>query len=129
MRISTPKYTSPIVAGDQLLFAWQGVLAFAADTDSDRQIYEAKIDSDGRLISEDDLRKKLDLSTLEQTEDGVEKAEKLWQKNAIRSGPLACSTPAFSDGRLVIRLVDAVVCYDLRRNESGPSSSTDDTSD
>lgn len=129
MRISTPKYTSPIVAGDQLLFAWQGVLAFAADTDTDRQIYEAKIDSDGRLISEEGLRKKLDLDALEQAEDGVEKAEKLWQKNAIRSGPLACSTPAFSDGRLVIRLRDAVVCYDLRRNETAPSSSTARSSD
>jgi len=117
MRISTPKYTSPIVAGDQLLFAWEGVLAFAADTETDRKIYEAKIDSDGQLISEEDLRKKLDLDAVEQSDGGYEKAEKLWQKNAIRSGPLRCSTPAFSDGRLVIRLGDAVVCYDLRQNK------------
>ncbi|WP_161604525.1 PQQ-binding-like beta-propeller repeat protein [Roseiconus nitratireducens] len=118
LRISTPKYTSPIVVGDQLLFAWEGVLAFAADSKDDQKLYEAKIDSDGRLITETDLREKLQMDALEQEEDGRAKAEKVWQKNAILSGPLRCSTPAFSRGRLVIRLNDALVCYDLRKDDA-----------
>ena len=46
--------------------------------------------------------------------DGQEISEKLWQQKAIKSGPLACSTPAVSDGRIVLRLRNAVACYDLR---------------
>lgn len=114
MKVSNPRYTSPIVVGDQLLFAWQGILAFATDTADDELIYDAKIDSDSRLITEADLREKLNLDEIERSEGGRSKAEKLWQQKAVRSGPLQCSTPAFSDGRLVVRLNDAVACYDLR---------------
>jgi hypothetical protein len=80
-----------------------------ADADKFQPIYDAEIDSTGSLIAAEDLRKKLQL---DQLESGA--AEKTWQQQAIQSGPLACSTPAFSDGRLVIRLRNALVCYDLR---------------
>jgi outer membrane protein assembly factor BamB len=114
MSIATPRYTSPIVVGDQLLFAWEGLLAYAAETDNDRLLYDAKIDSGGRLISEDDLRRDLGIDELERSEEGRKEAEKLWQKRAISSGPLRCSTPAFSDGHLVVRLGNAIACFDLR---------------
>ena len=48
-------------------------------------------------------------------EDGLSKSEKIWQEKAVKSGPLACSTPAFSDGRMVLRLRDAIICFDLRK--------------
>ncbi len=110
LRITNPRYTSLIAAGDQVFYGWEGLLAFDADGDDFQQIYDAEIDFDGRLIAGDDLRKKLGLETL----DSVE-AEKLWQQKAIKSGPLACSTPAVSGGRLVIRLRNSLICYDLRK--------------
>ena len=114
MSIATPRYTSPIVVGNQLLFAWEGLLSYAAETGDARLHYDAKIDSRGRLISEEDLRRDLGIGELERSDGGREEAEKLWQKNAIGSGPLRCSTPAFSDGHLVVRLSNALACYDLR---------------
>lgn len=115
MKISTPKYTSLIAMGDQVIFAWEGVLSIDAQGDRFREIYDAEIDADAALIRGEDLREKLGLAELEKSEGGLAKAESLWQKNAIRTGPLRCSTPAASDGRLVIRLNDALVCYDLRQ--------------
>ena len=114
MNMSNPRYTSLIAAGDQVFFGWEGILSFKADGDHFEQLYEAKVDSDGMLTESDDLRAKLKLAELEAGTGGLEKSEKLWQQRAVRSGPLACSTPAVSDGRIVIRLRDAVVCYDLR---------------
>jgi hypothetical protein len=92
-------------------------LSYAAETDDDQLLYDAKIDSKGRLISEDDLRSDLGIDKLERSEGGREEAEKLWQKSAISSGPLRCSTPAFSDGHLVVRLGNALACYDLRAGQ------------
>lgn len=114
MKISNPRYTSLIAAGDQLFFGWEGLLSFKADGDDFVQLYEAKVDSESVLIGTTDLRAKLKLDEISAETGGLEKSEKIWQQNAVKSGPLACSTPAVSDGRMVIRLRDAVVCYDLR---------------
>ncbi|MGI9474845.1 MAG: hypothetical protein ACR2NZ_25160, partial [Rubripirellula sp.] len=109
------RYTSLIAAGDQVFFGWEGLLAFDAESDRFNLIYEAKVDSDKRLIGTDDLRAKLKMDEVATEADGAGKSEKMWQKNAVATGPLACSTPAVSDGRMVIRLRDAVVCFDLRK--------------
>lgn len=114
MKISNPRYTSLIAAGDQVFFGWEGLSSFKADGDDFVQLYDAKVDEDGVLIGSDDLRAKLQLNELAAESGGQEKSERLWQQKAVKSGPLACSTPAVSDGRIVIRLRDAVVCYDLR---------------
>lgn len=114
MKISNPRYTSLIAAGDQVFFGWEGLLSFKADGDDFVQLYDAKVDSDGVLIGSDDLRAKLKSNEFSAESDGQEISEKLWQQKAVKSGPLACSTPAVSDGRIVIRLRDAIICYDLR---------------
>jgi outer membrane protein assembly factor BamB len=114
MKISNPRYTSLIAAGDQVFFGWEGLLSFKAGGEKFRQHYDAKIDSDAVLIRADDLRAKLQLDRVTTENGGLQESERLWQQRAVRSGPLACSTPAVSDGRIVIRLRDAVVCYDLR---------------
>ena len=115
MKISNPRYTSLIAAGNQVFFGWEGLLAFQADGDRFEKIYEAKIDANRRLIGTEDLREKLRGNPLGSDSNGAETAEKRWQKNAIETGPLACSTPAISGGLIVIRLRKAVVCYDLRK--------------
>ncbi len=114
MSISNPRYTSLIAAGDQVFFGWEGLLSFSAQGDAYHRFYDAEVDSDGMLIGTDDLRKKLKLDSLSNDADGLAASEKIWQQNAIQSGPLGCSTPAVSDGRIVIRLRDGIICYDLR---------------
>ena len=116
LKISNPRYTSLIAAGDQLFFGWEGLMAFSARSDRFEPIYDAEVDSQGRLIAGDDLRKELKLDELSGQEDGLAKAEKLWKSEAINSGPLACSSPAFDDGRIVLRLKKGLICYDLRAN-------------
>ncbi len=115
MKISNPRYTSLIAAGDQVFYGWEGILSFRAEGEKYQPIYDAEVDSDGMLIGGDDLRAKLKLAELSGDADGLAKSEKIWQNNAVKSGPLGCSTPAVADGRMVIRLRNAVVCYDLRR--------------
>ena len=115
LKVSNPRYTSPIVVGDQLLYAWEGVIAMDAAGDRAETLYHARIDSDGQLIGTEQLRQRLELDQLERTQDGLAEAERLWQREAIRSGPLACATPAFADGLLVVRLRNGLVCYDLRK--------------
>ncbi|MGB7346146.1 MAG: PQQ-binding-like beta-propeller repeat protein [Pirellulaceae bacterium] len=114
LKISTPKYTSLIGAGDQIFYGWEGILAFDAQGDDFRQLYDAEIDSRGRLIRGDDLRAFLKLDEVGADADGLARSEKLWQKEAVKSGPLGCCTPAFSQGHLVVRLQNGLVCYDLR---------------
>ena len=115
LKISNPRYTSLIAAGNQVFFGWEGLLAFQAEGDRFEKIYEAKIDSDRRLIGTEDLREKLQGNQAASDSDGAGKAEERWQKNAVATGPLACSTPAISGGLMVLRLRNAVVCYDLRK--------------
>ena len=115
LKISTPKYTSLIAAGDQVFYGWEGILAFDAEADDFQLVYDAEIDSERMLIKSDDLRRKLGLAKLASEEGGLAKSEKLWQDKAVKTGPLGCSTPAFTDGRLIVRLRDALVCYDLQQ--------------
>ena len=114
LRISNPRYTSLVAAGDQIFYAWEGLLAFSAESDRYQLLYDAEVDSQGRLISGDDLRLELKLDELSSSEDGMAKAEKLWKSEAVNSGPLACSSPAIEDGRIVLRLRNGLACYDLR---------------
>lgn len=114
LRVSNPRYTSLIAAGGQLLYGWEGILAIDAESDAYQVLYDAEIDSERVLIGPDDLRKKLGMNSL----GSLEEAEKVWQKKAIATGPLACATPAFSDGRIVLRLRDSLVCYELARKQA-----------
>lgn len=115
MRISNPRYTSLVAAGNQVFYGWEGLLCFDAEADRYEQLYDAEVDFEGRLIEGDDLRAKLGLEQLAGDDGGLARAEEIWQNKAIKSGPLGCSTPAVSDGRIVIRLRNAVACFDLRR--------------
>ncbi len=113
LKTSNPRYTSLIAAGDQLLYGWEGLLAFDAVADDFSQLYDAEIASDGRLIGSADLRRELGLDQLSNEAGDLEKAEKTWQREAVDSGPVACITPAVSDGKIVLRLKEGIVCFDL----------------
>ncbi len=111
LSISNPRYSSLLVAGDLLYFGWDGLLCVDAKSDRFQVLFDAEIDSEGRLIKSDDLRNKLKLDELAVSAGGGE-VEKVWQKE-LSFGPLACSTPAISDGVILIRRRDSLVSYRL----------------
>jgi outer membrane protein assembly factor BamB len=111
--LATPQYTS-LVAGDhKVIYAYDGVLIVAADAKEFRVVFAAKLDKTGLMASEDEFRRRLKLGDLERTEGGLEKSLRLYQQQIGNQGPLRCSSPALVDGKLYVRLKQAVACYDL----------------
>ncbi len=113
LKVSNPRYTSLVAAGDQLLYGWEGLLAIDVQSDDYTPLYDAEVTSDGRLIAGGDLRVELGLDKLGSTTEDLSAAEKTWQREAVSSGPVACTTPALSDGKIVLRLKRSLVCFDL----------------
>ncbi len=111
---SRPQYTSLIAADNKVIYALEGVLCFTATGESFEPLIDAKIDESGLMASEKAFRKILGLAELEKQPDGLQKSEKLYQQKVGRHGPLACATPAIANGRIYIRLKNAIACYDLR---------------
>ena len=46
----------------------------------------------------------------------MEESTKIFKREIGDQGPLACATPAVTDGRLYVRMRDKLACYDLRTN-------------
>lgn len=120
LEISNPQYTSPIIAGGQLLYAWEGLVVAAATTDRFQMVYHAVIDDQGRLAIVEDMRRLLGIDQLGDDAEGQAESERRWQQQVVQAGPLACSTPAIAGGRLVVRLSNRIACYDLSRGSAGP---------
>ena len=112
--ISRPRYTSLVAADGKVVYAFDGVLCFAADPEEFKQLMNAKIDANGLLAEEAAFRKQLKMDELEKTAEGQKQAERIWRDKFNNAGTLACSSPAIADGRLYLRLQNGVVCYDLR---------------
>jgi len=112
--LATPQYTSLVAADGKVFYALDGLLCFAADPTAYKPLIEAKFDRTGQMASERFFRQRLKIDEMEKTPDGMEKAQKLFQREVTQQGPLACASPAVADGRLYLRLREALACYDLR---------------
>lgn len=113
--LGRPRYTSLVAADGKVYYAFERVLCFAAAPDSYRPLSQGRIDKSGTLSEEESARRALGLPELEKTSEGEKEARKIWDDHYRGQGPLACATPAIADGRLLVRLEDGLVCYDLRR--------------
>lgn len=111
--LENPQYTSLIAADGKVFYAHDGVLCFEANPERFTPIFQAKIDDAGLLGTEQLLKEKHGIFELEKTAEGREKAAQVYNRKIRRAGPLRCSTPAFADGKLVLRLSDKVICYNL----------------
>jgi len=87
LKIKDPRYTSLIAADDEVFYAFDSLLVFAASPQEFRQLYHGRFDPQGVL------------------------GEHIDSKDA---GPHTCTSPAIADGRLYLRLKQGVACYDLR---------------
>jgi outer membrane protein assembly factor BamB len=109
--LGRPQYTSLVAADSKVYYALEGVLCFAATDTEYKPLIEGKINKAGLLATEDAHRKLLKLDDLPQG-----KAEREYQNNVGRQGPVACASPAIANGRMFVRLKNAIACYDLRAN-------------
>jgi outer membrane protein assembly factor BamB len=112
--IGNPRYTSLVAADDKLIYAFEGVLCFAADSEDYRQLMNAKIDATGLMAEESAFRAKLKMDELQKTAEGQKEAERIWREAFNNAGPLPCASPAIADGRIYMRLKNGLACYDLR---------------
>lgn len=126
MPLSNPRYASPIIAGGQLIYAWEGLAVAHAAPEEFRWAYQAVVDREGRMADVDDMRRLLEIDTLGGDAEEQTEAERRWQQQVIAPGPLACSTPAIADGHLVLRLRDRIACYDLSPDRVAPSHGGDE---
>ncbi|MEX2213696.1 MAG: PQQ-binding-like beta-propeller repeat protein [Phycisphaeraceae bacterium] len=108
-----PRYTSLIAADGKVLYACEGLLWFAAEPAKFTPLLDLKMDDTGVIATADVHRKRLNLDELKAQPDGEKKAEQLYRSKVERQGPLKCSSPAIVDGRLIVRLKDGLVCYEL----------------
>jgi outer membrane protein assembly factor BamB len=117
LNAANPQYTSLLAADGKLFYTHDGVLCVAANADAHRILIQAKISHSGLLADEQTHRRHLNLNEVEAVQGGSEKARQTLEREVLSQGPLDCASPALADGRLVIRLKDGLVCYDLRRIE------------
>ena len=114
LRLKSPQFTSLLAADDKVFYACEGLLAFEATAQAYRPLVDGKFGEDGLLATAKDHRRRLALDELEKQAGGRKKAAELWAKSIGGSGPLECASPAFFDGRLLLRTAKGLTCYDLR---------------
>jgi len=112
--LGRPQYTSLVAADDKVFYALEGVLAFVATPDDFTPVIAAKVDANGLMAEETVLRKRHGIDELEKQDQAA--AEKLYQSTIGRHGPVECATPALADGRIYLRMKNAIACYDLTAN-------------
>ncbi|MEZ6111451.1 MAG: PQQ-binding-like beta-propeller repeat protein [Pirellulaceae bacterium] len=112
--VDRPRYTSLIAGDGKVIYAFDSILAFAADPADCRELMKGRIDKTGLLAEESIFRGRLNMNELEKTAEGQKEAERLWRNTFNGAGPLNCATPVLANGRLYVRLEDGVACYDLR---------------
>ena len=110
--LNKPRYFSLVAVNKQIFYVFDSVISFSADADRFQPQMQAKINNVGLLAEETTFRKQYRINELEKTTEGQKEAEKIWRKE-FSNGPLPCTSPAISEGRLYLRLKNGLVCYDL----------------
>ncbi|QGJ72236.1 Pyrrolo-quinoline quinone [Planctomycetales bacterium 10988] len=111
--LAKPQYTSLIAADNKVFYALDGLLIFEATPERFTPILQAKFNKKGLVASEDYFRESLGINDLGDSADDRKEALRIYENAVGKQGPLACSTPAISNGKIYIRLRDQLVCYDL----------------
>jgi len=112
--LASPQYTSLIAADGKVIYAYDGLLCFAADPKEYHPLFETKFDKQGLMATDAELRKQLKLDEIEKKPNGLEESTRVYQREVGSQGPVACTSPAIVDGRLILRLRESLACYDLR---------------
>ena len=109
-----PRYTSLLAADGKVFYALESLFTFAADPTEFRLLYRGLFNREGLLAEEKSHRELLGLERVNVSLEGETEADKQWRK-AMEAGPVACTTPALSDGRLFVRLRSGLACYQMSK--------------
>jgi outer membrane protein assembly factor BamB len=112
--LASPQYTSLVAADGKVIYAYDGLLCFAADAKEFRPLFDTKFDKQGVMATEAALRKQLKLDEVEKKPNGLEESTRIYQREVSNQAPVACTSPAIFNGRLLLRFRDSLACYDLR---------------
>jgi outer membrane protein assembly factor BamB len=113
--MNQPRYTSLVAADGKVIYAFDRLFAFAASPEEFRLLYNGRVDRQGRVAEEETFRRSFKVSTDGSPLERQEEVDDLWRKEIENAGPIHCTSPALSDGRLYLRLKQGVACYDLRK--------------
>jgi len=107
--LRNPQYSSPIAADGKVFYAYEALVCFRAEPDGFNTLFDAHFDNNGLMASERTFRRLLDLD-----QGAREENERVLLRHLGPNAPLPCASPAFANGRIYIRLKNALACYDLR---------------
>lgn len=125
LSVSRPRYSSPITVGDVLLYAFEELVIISPElrlqaVESQKiDAVKLRINSLGVAQLEKKLAEEMKAKTKGTAQDPIDAKrlfDQAWRIEVEEGGPLPCCSPAFADGRLVIRLTSRVVCFDLRKS-------------
>ncbi len=114
LNLRNPQYTSLAAADGKVFYAYESLFCFEATPSEFRPLFDGRFEKSGLLGTEEMFRNRI---AAEQGGDGdTASAEEMDQLLNERLGnpPLGCASPALADGRIYLRLRNAVACYDLR---------------
>lgn len=114
--LARPQYTSLVAGDNKVIYSCDGLLLFEATDEDFNPLVEAKMNREALLASEETHRGLLNLDEIEKEEGGLEKAQRIYNSQVEKFGPLACATPALNGGRLYVRTPQGIVCYNLTEN-------------
>ena len=110
LALAKPRYTSLFAAGDQIFYPWGGLVAFRADPSEFKLLYEGKMNEDGLLATKAAHERRLGLADMEDKD-----RLRIYRDKIEKFGTVDCVNAAFADGKVVLRVRDGLVCYDLAR--------------
>jgi len=113
--LNKPRYSSLVAVNQHIFYVFDSVISFQANAKRFQPQMQARIDNSGLLAEEATFRTQYQIDELEKTTEGQKEAEKIWRKE-FSNGPLPCTSPAISEGRLYLRLKNGIACYDLNTN-------------
>ena len=111
LNLRDPQYTSLAAADGKVFYAYESLFCFEATPSEFRPLFDGRFEKTGLMATEETF-----LSRIAAEQGGESSLEEAEQQLNERLGnpPLGCASPAIADGRIYLRLRNAVACYDLR---------------
>jgi len=123
--LSGPQYTSLIAADGKVFYAYESLNCWATDPDEYRLLYDGRFVRSGDLTTREALLQSVAREQQRSEPFSAEEAEQLLSER-LGNPALGCASPAICNGRIFVRLQNAVACYDLRsEHKTAPQAGAD----
>jgi len=85
--LASPQYTSLVAADGKVIYAYDGLLCFAADAKEFRPLFDTKFDKQGVMATDAALRKQLKHAEIEKKPNGLEESTRIYQREVPSQPP------------------------------------------